>query len=556
MRAAIYCRKSTQQEGTAVEEKSVATQERACREYIATQGWTVADGHVYIDDAASGALFTQEGRPGFFALVDAAKSTAHPFDVIVVTHEDRFGRDAVRVAYVLKQLNEHDVRIYSVAGGERRLDTATDLLLLNITAFAGEFEREQATTRVRAKFADKVQRAQHVGGKVYGYRIVQKDGHVDLEIDEAQAEVVRRIFELHVKELGIKRISSLLNDEGVPAPGSKRTTTDAAGQRNTRTSDKWSATGIRDLLRNERYAGRVIYGRTRRAMKRGGKVRLNVGDSSKWLTVEREDLRVVPEGLWQANAKRVAATAAQYLRKADGTVEGRPAQLGAATGKYLLSGLLACGECGGNLIAVKRRSSNKKIHVYYICATYRVRGPKACSNARGLQAGDIESMVTTGFKRFVLTPDAVETVLTDAAKDRAEGPQLAAQRATFLAQLIKIEGELGNLIAALAGGAGLESVKASITQREAERNALLARLEHVDGQLKAAAAWEAGSLAGSLKVALADWSGLLEQSPEAARSIIKRLFATPFSPGRREGLGVQRHPDLRAGHQRARGEPW
>lgn len=57
----MRCRKSTEQESTAVEEKSLATQDGACREYIAAQGWTVADGHVYVDAAASGALFTQEG---------------------------------------------------------------------------------------------------------------------------------------------------------------------------------------------------------------------------------------------------------------------------------------------------------------------------------------------------------------------------------------------------------------------------------------------------------------------------------------------------------------
>src|SRR5690242_2938296 len=137
MRAAIYARKSNAQEGAA-EEASVATQERACREFIAKQGWTVDDAHVYVDDGISGALFTREGRPAFFRLVDAASAKRRPFDVLVVYHEDRIGRDAVRVAYVLKDLVERGVRIFSANGTERKLDSATDVLMLGIASFAAE----------------------------------------------------------------------------------------------------------------------------------------------------------------------------------------------------------------------------------------------------------------------------------------------------------------------------------------------------------------------------------------------------------------------------------
>ena len=65
LRCAVLARKSNQQEATG-EEKSVALQERECRALIERNGWELTDGHLYIEDAVSGALMTAEGRPELF----------------------------------------------------------------------------------------------------------------------------------------------------------------------------------------------------------------------------------------------------------------------------------------------------------------------------------------------------------------------------------------------------------------------------------------------------------------------------------------------------------
>ena len=55
MIAAIYARKSTEQPGADADAKSVARQIDNARAFAAAKGWTVADAHVYADDAISGA---------------------------------------------------------------------------------------------------------------------------------------------------------------------------------------------------------------------------------------------------------------------------------------------------------------------------------------------------------------------------------------------------------------------------------------------------------------------------------------------------------------------
>src|SRR5947207_15830847 len=88
MRAAVYCRKSTDQSDVHESEKSVAHQRERCLALIESKGWTLVEGHVYTDDGISGAIFGA-GRPALLRLMEAVKTKAHPFDVLVAYDESR-----------------------------------------------------------------------------------------------------------------------------------------------------------------------------------------------------------------------------------------------------------------------------------------------------------------------------------------------------------------------------------------------------------------------------------------------------------------------------------
>src|SRR5688500_8863616 len=61
--AAIYARKSTEQQGVADEQRSVTRQIETARAFIVEKGWTIDDHHVFADDGFSGAEF--DSRPAF-----------------------------------------------------------------------------------------------------------------------------------------------------------------------------------------------------------------------------------------------------------------------------------------------------------------------------------------------------------------------------------------------------------------------------------------------------------------------------------------------------------
>src|SRR5262249_59355117 len=84
MIAAIYARKSNEQNGVTDEDKSVTRQIEHAKAYAAKKGWTVAETHIYQDDGISGAEFAR--RPGFLRLMNALKPKP-PFQVLIMSEE-------------------------------------------------------------------------------------------------------------------------------------------------------------------------------------------------------------------------------------------------------------------------------------------------------------------------------------------------------------------------------------------------------------------------------------------------------------------------------------
>jgi DNA invertase Pin-like site-specific DNA recombinase len=110
MIAAVYARKSTDQ-NLPDAEKSVRRQIERGRAYATRKGWTVADKHVYSDDAISGGEFTEK-RAGFFALMNALKPKP-AFAVLITMDQSRLGRSLDEVPFAIKRISDAGVRIFA-----------------------------------------------------------------------------------------------------------------------------------------------------------------------------------------------------------------------------------------------------------------------------------------------------------------------------------------------------------------------------------------------------------------------------------------------------------
>lgn len=326
MIAAIYARKSTEQIGLADEAKSVTRQVEHATAYALKKGWTVAEAHVYTDDGISGAEFVK--RPGLARMMNTISS--RPFQGLMMSEESRLGREQIETAYVLKQITDAGVRVFFyLEDRERTLDSAMDKVMLSLTNFAAEMEREKASQRTYDAMARKA-RALHVtGGKVYGYdnlEVLATDGtrqHVLRRINTAQASVIRRIFQMVVGGRRFTRIAKTLNSEGVTPP---------------RGRGGWAPSAIREMVYRPLYQGRVVWNRSQK-ITRGGTKKQRKRPQREWLTLDAPDLRIIPEDVWQAAHQRLEQTRSLFARaRAGGHLLGRPSRLDLES-PYLLSGM-------------------------------------------------------------------------------------------------------------------------------------------------------------------------------------------------------------------------
>ena len=70
------------------------------------------------------------------------------FQVLIMSEESRLGREAIKSSYAFKQIIDSGVRIFFyLTDQERKLDNALDKVMLSLTNFSAEMEREKASQR-------------------------------------------------------------------------------------------------------------------------------------------------------------------------------------------------------------------------------------------------------------------------------------------------------------------------------------------------------------------------------------------------------------------------
>ena len=406
MIAAIYARKSTEQTGIADEQKSVARQIEHARQYATRKGWTVADEHVYVDDGISGAEFSN--RPGFVRLMNALKPRP-AFQVLIMSEESRLGREAIETAYALKQLITANVRVFFyLEDRERTLDSPTDKIMLSLTAFADELEREKARQRTSDAMVRKAKAGHVTGGRVFGYdnvcsacgrqipageRRCCTHGHTERRINEREAAVVRQIFESCAAGTGYTRIAKRLNDERAPCPRPQQDR--PAG---------WSPSSLHEILKRPIYRGEIVWNQTRKR-DRWGRKDASARPDAEWITIAAPDLRIVSDALWTAARERLTGIKARLMASSHGQCGRRSRDVESV---HLLAGFARCAVCGASFYPLSR-SHGRERAFFYGCSAHHKRGQAVCGNGFVMRKERIdEAVLPTALGGDVLRPAVVD----------------------------------------------------------------------------------------------------------------------------------------------------
>lgn len=503
MIAAIYARKSTEQRHVDAEAKSVTVQIEHGRAFAHARGWTVADTHVYADDAVSGADTRKlHARQRLLDVIEAGP----PFQVLIMRERSRFSRrDGDESFAELKRIARAGVAIWFYQDGAPfTFGTFGE----NISSFvqaegAAEYRRQIAAWTYTA-MARKAKAGHVTGGRCYGYDNVRLERHVARVINAAEAPVVLEIFRRAAAGEGLKAIAKALNVAGAPTP--------RAQQGRPR---GWAPSSVRAVLHRDTYRGIVTWNRTKKR-DADGQQRPHDRPAHEWVTIPAEHLRIVPDTLWQAVRDRLRLKRAHALA-APPLIAGRGIRQ-----RYFLTGFGRCVHCGGSMQAVSRASSGGRIY-RYVCGTYWNRGTAICPNGMMADMPLADQAISDLLRTEVLQPRIVGRALDVAVAmvRREQDDDACIER--LKRRLAGLDVELANLAETAARGGAVPAVLDLLSRRNEERRQVAADMaRHRSRVIPVSSAKE---LRGRLTGFLSGWHDLLAANLHEARGVLDGVLA-------------------------------
>jgi site-specific DNA recombinase len=532
---AIYTRYSSDlQRPTSTED-----QIRECREESERhEGWNIAEDWVQSDQEVSGRSLV--GRNALAALKEAAKRKPRPFDCIIIDDTSRLGRNLPDVLKLAEFFEHYGVSIQFVSPSLNSSDPNFRQLLIFKATMDEQYSANLAS-KVRRGLKGRVLKGYNAGAACYGYRNVEEanptgkgDGliGVTLETVPEKAKVVVWIFEMYAGGFSLDGIAKVLRAEGVPAPKPPRKNSVRG----------WSADGIAEILRNKRYIGIYEWGRTTTSRDpETGRIITKPMPEDKWVRAENPDWRIVQDELWEKVQKQLELKRHCGIPKNGGLGRTRRSQ------KYLFSGLLSCGVCGGSINIVDGTTGGEA--VWYGCSAHRYKG--ACTNGIRIGRDRLEEQLLPWLTRDLLLSDrlkqAADSLFAEVQKRVAE-LQVEARKNAFnvpelLRQLADEQHEARNIkeFIARAGSRAPMTLIDDLEERDArvkKIEELLARAKQPEPGIRLSADEIKEQLLGKL----GNFQAVLTSEPLLGRKIlrehIRKITLTPGEINKKRILHV------------------
>lgn len=344
-KVAAYARVSTDK---SEQEDSFERQVEHYTHYIKSRtDWEYVD--IYADPGITGTR--ADKRPEFQRMM--ADCRLGKINKILCKSIARFARNTVDALESIRELKELGIGVYFESQNIDTLTPGGDVLLTILAAMA---EQESRTISTNVKWTFQKKRAN--GEVTFNYtRFLgyTRNEQGEIEIVPEQAEIVRRIYREFMCGYSSAIIARRLMEDGIPTPSNKT---------------EWRAGVVRSILRNEKYYGAAILGKTykpdvlsKKRYKNEGQSDMYYVEDSHPAIISKEEYDMVQEEL-----------------KRRGEVRGYSENnQGRFSSKYPFSKKIICGECGTHY----RRHAQKVKGVYqatWVCATHKLKGNEGCTH--------------------------------------------------------------------------------------------------------------------------------------------------------------------------------
>jgi len=417
--AAIYARVSSDQQR---QEKTIASQTETLVAFARSEGYSVPAEWVFEDEGYSGATLV---RPGLERVRDLAAEGQ--IQAVLALSPDRLSRKYAYQVLLIEELARQGVETVFVKAPQSQ--TPEDQLLLQFQGMIAEYERAQILERSRRgkRHRAKLGEVSVLAGAPYGYRYVRKtdDRVAYYEVIEAEAEVVRKIFDLYTQgTLSIGAVTRRLNELEVPTK---------------KGAQRWERSVVWVILRNPAYRGMACFGKTqqvprqrrssRKVCQSGGRPRSNSVAQplprDQWIQIPVPSL--VDEETFALAQDRLADNKKHAARR---TIE-----------PSILQGLVHCRHCGYAMQRISARTTARRIY-YYRCLgsdAWRYAGAARCAQ-RPIRLDLLEQVVWKEIVHLLEDPALIQTELDrrlDAARNSNPAKRREADLTRELAQVHK-----------------------------------------------------------------------------------------------------------------------
>ena len=267
-------------------------------------GWLYCG--VFSDEAYTG---TKDNRTGFQSLISECRKGN--IDLIITKSISRFARNTVTLLETVRELKLFGIDVFFEEQNIHTISADGELMMTILASYA-QAESLSASENQKWRIRKAFENGEIVNLRfLFGYRI----NGAKIEIDPAQADIVREVFERAVNGESFTAIAKDLNNRSI---------TRCLG-------GKWNSQRIRDLLSNEKYLGNALLQKKFTVDFLSKKMKINEGEVPQYY-IENSHEAIIDPMEWDAVQDEFKR------RKSIGR---------AYSGKSVFGAKIVCGDCGG-----------------------------------------------------------------------------------------------------------------------------------------------------------------------------------------------------------------
>lgn len=368
-RVAAYCRVSTDSEeqlNSYEAQKSYYTQKIAD-----SPDWEMAG--IYADEGISGT--SMKKRTEFKKMITACKR-GH-IDLIITKSLSRFARNTVDCLETVRLLKANGIGVYFE---KENINTLTESSEFLITLFSGFAQAESESLSKNIAWGK--QKSAEAGKvdfqykKMLGYR---KGVDGQPEIVPEEAEIIRRIYRRYLAGCSLGQIKQELEQDNIPTA---------------QKVERWSSAVIHNILTNEKYMGDALLQKTYITDCITKKVKKNMGERPMYYVENNHPAIISREMFDQVQKEMTRRSSKRKVLQKNGKTE-----LGKYSGKYALTELLVCGECGSPYKRVTWARNGKK-RIVWRCVSRLEFGTKYCHNSPTLDESRLHNAILAAMNEY------------------------------------------------------------------------------------------------------------------------------------------------------------